>query len=144
MWRYAMNAQAHASELAAEALQAHDEDHEKLRAAVEQAMQSMSYGQWVAWQETNAHEIEKFTRSTPSQRNRRKTAPEVLLYLAAYQRCRQAALLIETCENLGPGAGYRNTTAKAGTKAHELAHEVLGVQMQDMFEETLTFGNRRA
>ena len=139
MWRYTMNAQTHAAEFAAEALQAYDGEHEELRDAIEQAMKNMSYRQWVEWRHTNADQIKKLARSTPSQRKRRKNPPEALLYLATHQLCREAALLMEACEHLAPGTGYRDTTAYAGAKAHELAHDVIAVQTSDLFEEPLKF-----
>lgn len=142
MWRYTMNAHRCAEELAAEARAAHEHAATSVEETLQERFAEMTYGDWIAWREAHREAVEKLVRATPSARERRKRKPDLLAYLAAHQWCRQAAVLIEGAEQIRPGPGYRLMAAHAGAQAHEIAHAVIAIEMEDFNEERLKFKRR--
>lgn len=141
MWRYTMHAETHARELEDEAAEIYGDDDGDLDGAVSAALGTMTFSEWMGWCAAYADEVRALSRATPSARRRRKTKPGILVYLAAYQLCRAAAALMELGEHIGPGGGYRETTAYAGHQAAEIANKVLRIRAEGFTEAPLPFAD---
>jgi hypothetical protein len=112
MSSYAANADYHAEELRDSLSQ---DDIEHLRADLEQ----LGVDGWLDWAEKARHEANDYLRATEKQRARlkkwRDPALRSRLVLSAYHQARLAASMLDAAANLGPGGGYRDTTAYAAT-----------------------------
>ena len=99
----------------------------------------MTVREWFAFRSTNAREIRAYASATPSARGRRRRRPAPLVYLAAYQYCLEAALLLQETDLIGPGDSYRRTLAAAGEAADRIWDDVYQIRLQDFDEEICPF-----
>lgn len=107
---------ANADHLAEELLGSLSEDDiEHLRMDLEQ----LGVEGWIVWAEKAQHEANDYLRATEKQRVRlKKWRDSVLrrrLVLIAYHQARLASSMLDAAANLGPGGGYRDTTAYAAS-----------------------------
>lgn len=120
MSSYASNADHHAEELR-ESLSVDDIEH--LRADLEQ----LAADGWLDWAEQNRDEANDYLRATEKQRAKKKKWQEPVLrrrlVLIAYHQARLAASMIDAASSLGPGGGYRDTTALAASLAFRVMRD---------------------
>lgn len=97
-----------------------EDDREQLRADLEQ----LGFDAWITWAFDNEDEANKYLRATEKQRQQRKKWQEPVLRrrltLSAYHQARLAAAMLEAAEVIGPGGGYRDTTALAASQFYRV------------------------
>lgn len=77
---------------------------------------SLGARNWLDWRAAHAERVASFVSATPSARRKQPLPANdlLLLTLAAYQHCCEAAdLLVAACQ-LQPGGSYRHMAAQAG------------------------------
>lgn len=106
--------------LAEEAAQSLSEDDV---ANLREQVRALGLVPWLDWRAVNAERVASFVAATPSARNtqRQFQTDRLLLALAAYAHCHEAADLLTAASRLNPGGSYRRMAAEAGTEAARLS-----------------------
>ena len=91
-------------------------------ATLREQVHALGAAAWYEWRASNLQRVASFAAATPAARGKQRQyqTDRLLLALAAYAHCHEAADLLQAACRLLPGASYRRMAAQAGEEAARL------------------------